>query len=176
MSFTEIKRVESKQDTLKIQLSFLLNSLCVQLFLFFFVFSCGLLQRLCVNNIPRKMPLFYSPSQFNPPLSTCTTLETYLDWPGRAAKRFVKLPPVISPARRIAAEPTHVCTRWCGHTKRLHAAPLSSAAFICTLAAARMCRQAWPGTSATTMMSSYSVSFSLTRKYLSDCDNNHKIF
>lgn len=88
------------------------------------VFSLGLLQRLRVNNIPQQMPLFYSvealPSTPPCPTSpTSTTPESYLDWPGRAAKGFVKLPPVISPARGIAAEPTH--TRWCGHTLRLHA-------------------------------------------------------
>ena len=112
------------------------------------VSSCSLLQRLRVNNIPQQMPLFYSvealPStpplpQHCPASPTSTTPESYLDRPGRAAKGFVKLPSVISPARRITAEPTHTQTHTHTHTHTLmllHAAPLSSAAFISTLAAA----------------------------------------
>lgn len=69
----------------------------------------------------------------NLPSSTSSTLESYLDWPGRAAKGFVKLPPVISPARRINAEPTHThaCTRTPTHTLMwAHTAAACCSAFI----------------------------------------------
>lgn len=80
------------------------------------VSSSSLLQRLRVNNIPQQMPLFYSVEALpstpppRPASPTGTTPESYLDRPGRAAKGFVKLPPVISPARRITVEPTHTHT------------------------------------------------------------------
>lgn len=71
--------------------------------------SHGGLQRLCVNNIPQQTPLFHSadglPRPPRPATHTGTTPESYLDWPGRAARGFVKLPPVISPARRSPHTP-----------------------------------------------------------------------
>lgn len=75
------------------------------------VFFCGLLQKLHVNNIPQQMPLLYGVEALSTqlrrlplaqPPSPAATLESYLEWPGRAAKGFVKLPPVISPVGRIA--------------------------------------------------------------------------
>lgn len=85
------------------------------------------------------MPLFYGveglPSTFPyPTFCTTTSPVTYLDWAGRTAKGFVKLPLVISIAHRITIEPTH--KHWYGHTLGLHAALLSSTALISALAAA----------------------------------------
>lgn len=151
LSWAEIKGEGDKTKTpWKIQLSILLNSLCM-----WFVFLClrcsprvvsfpvvffrGCMLITSPSRCLCFIPLKPSPWLRRAPTSpTSTAPESYLAWPGRAAKGFVKLPPVISPARRIAAEPTHTYTyiHWCGHPLRLHAALLSSAAFISTLAAA----------------------------------------
>lgn len=63
----ELRGKKQNRTPWKIQLSFLLNSLCMWFFFFPLkmfpkgsVSSCSLLQRLRVNNIPQQMPLFYS--------------------------------------------------------------------------------------------------------------------